>query len=405
MERKRFSVLFFIKRTKLLKNGEAPLRVRVTYDKLYVEIQLKRSILVHLWQQGKERAIGKDRNSVEINHYIDALRVKFYQIYQDLELEGKIINARAIVNRYQGNDETSKTLYNVFKEHNDNCRLLIGTDYADITVRRYDNCLKYLMELVKRTHKQDDILLREVNGELVRSFDLYLKTEKGCAQNTVIRYMKCFKKVINLAIANECITKNPFAGIKFHEVEVHKEFLNQWEINKIWNKKFEIERLELVKDIFIFQCYTGLAFVDVYNLRPEHISEDNNGNMWIVKAREKTNNLCNIPLLSVPKQILEKYKDNPFCLDKEVLLPVPCNQKMNSYLKEIADLCKIKKTLTTHTARHSFASVIALANNVSLPNVAKMLGHSSTRMTQRYAKVLDQSVLRDMQEVEKHLTI
>ena len=191
MERKRFSVLFFIKRSKLLKNGEAPVRVRVTYDRLYVELQLKRSIKVPLWSQEKEKSTGKDRNSVELNHYIDALRVKFYQIYQDLELEGKIISARAIVNRYQGKDETFKTLYNVFKEHNDNCRKLIGTDYADITVKRYDNCLKYLMELVRRDYKVDDMLLREVNGELVRKFDLYLKTEKHCAQNTVIRYMKC----------------------------------------------------------------------------------------------------------------------------------------------------------------------------------------------------------------------
>ncbi len=403
MERKRFSILFFIKRTKLLKNGEAPVRVRVTYDKIYVELQLKRSVLVPLWSQEKERAIGKDRNSTELNHYIDALRVKFYQIYQDLELEGKIISARAIINRYQGKDETFKTLYNVFKEHNDNCRKLIGTDYAEITVRRYDNCLKYLMELVKRTFKQNDILLREVNGELVRAFDLYLKTEKGCAQNTVIRYMKCFKKVINLAIANEWISKNPFAGIKFHEVEVIKDILTQAELNKILAKEFEIERLTLVRDIFIFQCYTGLAFIDVYNLRPEHLSEDNNGNLWIMKPREKTNNMCNIPLLSIPKKILEKYKDNPYCHGKGVLLPVPCNQKMNSYIKEIADLCGIKKRLSTHTARHSFASVIALANNVSLPNVAKMLGHSSTRMTQHYAKVMNQSILRDMENVERSL--
>ena len=134
------------------------------YDHLYVELQLKRSIKVPLWSQDKEKSIGKDRNSVELNHYIDALRVKFYQIYQDLELDGKIISARAIVNRYQGKDETYKTLYNVFKEHNDNCRKLIGTDYADITVRCYDNCLKYLMELVKRDYKVDDMLLREVNG-------------------------------------------------------------------------------------------------------------------------------------------------------------------------------------------------------------------------------------------------
>ena len=135
-------------------------------------------------------------------------------------------------------------------------------------------------------------------------------------------------------------------------MEVNKQFLSQTEINKIWQKEFKIERLELVRDVFIFRVYTGLAFIDVYNLRPEHISEDSNGNLWIVKAREKTNNLCNIPLLSIPKQILEKYKDNPYCLDKGVMLPVPCNQLMNSYLKEIADLCGIRKNLTTHTARH-----------------------------------------------------
>jgi site-specific recombinase XerD len=356
MERKRFSILFFIKRSKLLKNGEAPLRVRVTYDKLYVELQLKRSIQVPLWSQEKERATGKDRNSVELNHYIDALRVRFYQIYQDLELEGKLMSARAIVNRYMGNDETNKTLYNSFKEHNDNCRKLIGTDYAEITIRRYDNCLKYLIELVKRSYNQDDILLREVNGELVRNFEMYLKTEKGCAQNTVIRYMKCFKKVINLAIANEWIIKNPFTGIKFHEIEVNKEFLTMEELNAIAAKEFHIQRLEIVRDIFLFCCMTGLAFIDVYNLREEHVVRDNSGAMWIRKTREKTNNMCNIPLLSLSKQILEKYADNPHCLKKGVLLPEMCNQKMNSYLKEIADFCGIKKNLTTHIARHNVFS-------------------------------------------------
>ena len=213
------------------------------------------------------------------------------------------------------------------------------------------------------------------------------------------------KKQQKLSAIKSCGLRKKITGIKFHEVEVNKQFLSQTEINKIWQKEFKIERLELVRDVFIFCVYTGLAFIDVYNLRPEHISEDSNGNLWIVKAREKTNNLCNIPLLNIPKQILEKYKDNPYCLDKGVMLPVPCNQKMNSYLKEIADLCGIRKNLTTHTARHSFASVIALANNVSLPNVSKMLGHSSTRMTQHYAKVLDQSILKDMKEVDMKLNI
>ena len=158
-------------------------------------------------------------------------------------------------------------------------------------------------------------------------------------------------------------------------------------------KEFEIERLELVRDVFIFQCYTGLAFIDVYNLRQEHIAEDNNGNLWIMKPREKTNNMCNIPLLDVPLGIIEKYKDHPLCQKRGILLPVLSNQKMNSYLKEIADCCGIKKKLSTHTGRHTFCSVVTLANNISLESIAKMVGHTNTRMTQRYAKVLDQSIL------------
>ena len=176
------------------------------------------------------------------------------------------------------------------------------------------------------------------------------------------------------------------------------------------NKEFTIPRLALVRDIFIFACFTGLAFVDVSTLKKEDMVQDNNGDWWIRKGRiklmhrRKASSICNIPLLPVPLAILKKYENNPVCIKKGYCLPVPCNQKMNSYLKEIADLCGIKKNLTTHTARHSFASVIALANNVSLPNVAKMLGHSSTRMTQHYAKVLDQTILRDMQIVEKQLS-
>ena len=173
----------------------------------------------------------------------------------------------------------------------------------------------------------------------------------------------------------------------------------------LYNKLRLILFISISLALMLLSCFTGLAFIDVQQLSPEHIVKDNNGNLWIRKPRQKTKNMCNIPLLDIPLEILRKYADYPACKKKGVLLPVPCNQKMNSYLKEIADLCGIKKNLTTHTARHSFASVIALANNVSLPNVAKMLGHSSTRMTQHYAKVLDQTILRDMQAVEKQLSI
>jgi len=197
--------------------------------------------------------------------------------------------------------------------------------------------------------------------------------------------------------------KNPFALIKFHEVEVHKEFLMQDEIDRIYKKPFDIARLDLVRDMFVFSCYTGLGFVDVQQLSKEHIIKDNSGNLWIRKNRQKTKNMCNIPLLKIPLEIIEKYKEHPVCQQKNVILPIISNQRMNSYLKEIADVCNIKKRITTHTARYSFASVVALANNVSLENVSKMLGHSNTRMTQHYAKILDQSIFRDMMNVEELL--
>ena len=408
MKRDSFKVLFFIKKAKLLKNGEASVCMRITVNGARVETNIRKSIEPALWNQAKECAKGKSRKSCDLNAYIEEARIKLHGIFNELESEGIPIHARLLQEKFFGQDkepEVIRTIIGTMQEHNDQCRELVGKDYALITVRRYESCKRYLAELIKQKYGKEDLPLTEVNGELVRAFEFYLKTEKECQQNTVIRYMKCLKKITNLALANEWITKDPFIGIKFHEKEVIREFLTMDELLTIYNKKFSLERITVVRDVFIFAAFTGLAFIDVYNLRSEHISEDSNGNLWIVKAREKTNNLCNIPLLNIPKQILEKYKDNPYCLDKGVMLPVPCNQKMNSYLKEIADLCGIRKNLTTHTARHSFASVIALANNVSLPNVSKMLGHSSTRMTQHYAKVLDQSILKDMQNVENLLLL
>ena len=214
--------------------------------------------------------------------------------------------------------------------------------------------------------------------------------------------MKVIKKITNMALANEWMTKNPFVNIKFHEQEVHKEFLTKEELETLRTKEFDIPRLDLVRDVFLFQCWTGLAFIDVSELTEEHIVPDNEDNLWIRKARQKTKIMCNIPLLDIPLQILDKYKEHPLCQKKGVLLPVMVNQKMNSYLNEIAICCGIKKNLSTHTGRHTFSTTVALANNVSLENVAKMLGHANTKMTQRYAKVLDQSILRDMQGVKKN---
>ncbi len=407
MKRSSFNVLFFLKKTKLLKNGEASVCMRITVNGTRVENNIRKSIDPSLWNQAKESARGKSRKSCDLNAYIENARIKLHQIFCELEEQNQPITARLLQEIFFGQDkepEAVRTLIGTMQEHNDQCRALIGKDYALITVRRYESCKRYLAELIRQKYGKDDLPLAEVNGELVRAFEFYLKTEKECQQNTVIRYMKCLKKITNLALANEWIAKDPFIGIKFHEKEVIREFLTMDELLSIYHKEFPLERITVVRDVFIFAAFTGLAFIDVQQLSLEHIVKDNNGNLWIRKPRQKTKNMCNIPLLDIPLEILRKYADYPASKKKGALLPVPCNQKMNSYLKEIADLCQIKKNLTTHTARHSYATSVCLANGVSIENVAKMLGHSIIKMTQHYARVLDSSILKDMNNVRDVLS-
>ena len=391
MKRNSFNVLFFIKKAKLLKNGEASVCMRITVNGARVENNIRMSIEPALWNQAKECAKGKSRKACELNLYIEQAKIKLRKLFDELEERNHSITARILQEKFFGANEEVKevrTLIQTIQEHNDQCRELVGKDYALITVRRYESCKRYLAELIKLKYDKEDLPLSEINGELVRAFEFYLKTEK----------------ITNLALANEWITKDPFIGIKFHEKEVIREFLTMDELLTIYNKEFSLDRITVVRDVFTFAAFTGLAFIDVQQLSAEHIVQDNNGNYWIRKPRQKTKNMCNIPLLDIPMQILEKYKSHPTCQKKNVLLPVPCNQKMNSYLKEIADLCGISKCLTTHTARHSYATSVCLANGVSIENVAKMLGHSNIKMTQHYARVLDSSIFKDMMNVKSALS-
>lgn len=389
---------------KTVKSGETPIMLRITIQGQLAEMQLKRTVKPELWSQAKERCTGKDSKSVEVNRYLESIKLRLYEIHRTLEDENKLINPMEIKRRFLGLDEKHKMFFEVFQEHNDKCRELIGKDYAKVTVSRFDTCLKYFKEMLLKQYHLKDIPMKEINNAIIQDYIHFLKSKKNLQENTVIRYMKVVKKITNMALANDWIDKNPFMNIHFHEQEVHKEFLTKEELEILRTKVFNVPRLELVRDIFLFQCWTGLAFIDVSELKPEHLVTDNEGNIWIRKARQKTKIICNIPLLDIPLAILDKYKGYPICEKKGTLLPVPCNQKANSYLKEIADFCGIKKNLTTHTGRHTFSTVVTLANNVSLENVSKMLGHTNTKMTQRYAKVLDQSILRDMQNVRENFS-
>lgn len=402
VKRNTLSVLFIIKKAKLLKNGEAPICMRITVNKRVAEVMIKRSIPIDLWNQKKECSKGKDRVAAELNHYINTVRAKVLQIHRELEIDNKPITADIIKDCFYGRDKVQRSLLEVYAEHNEKCRALIGKEYTESTVTKFDTSINRLKEYIRSCYHRDDIMLAELDGQFIRDFDFWLKTKKHCQNNSALKHLKNLKKIVRIALANDWIKKDPFYGIHFKQEEVNVEFLSREELDILMNKEFTIKRLEQVRDVFVFCCFTALVFVDVQQLSREHLIKDNNGALWIRKARQKTNQMCNVPVLSIPQRILRKYEDNAECIKKGVLLPVISNQRMNAYLKEIADLCGITKRLTTHVARHTAATVVFLANDVSMENVSKILGHSNIRMTQHYAKVLDSSIMRDMVNVEKN---
>ena len=402
VKRNTLSVLFIIKKAKLLKNGEAPICMRITVNKRVAEVMIKRSIPIDLWNQKKECSKGKDRVAAELNHYINTVRAKVLQIHRELEIDNKPITADIIKDCFYGRDKVQRSLLEVYAEHNEKCRALIGKEYTESTITKFDTSINRLKEYIRSCYHRDDMMLAELDGQFIRDFDFWLKTDKHCQNNSALKHLKNLKKVVRIALANDWIKKDPFYGIRFKQEEVNVEFLSREELDILMNKEFTIKRLEQVRDIFVFCCFTALAFVDVQQLSREHLIKDNNGALWIRKARQKTNQMCNIPVLSIPQKILRKYEDNAECIKKGVLLPVISNQRMNAYLKEIADLCGIAKRLTTHVARHTAATVVFLANDVSMENVSKILGHSNIRMTQHYARVLDSSIMRDMANVERN---
>lgn len=265
MKRDSFRVLFFLKKTRLLKNGEASVCMRITVNGTRVENNIRKSIDPALWSQAKETARGKSRRACDLNTYIEEARIKLYQIFCELEQRNRPVTAHLLQELFFGQEkpEEVRTLLGTMQEHNDQCRALVGTDYALITVRRYESCRRYLAELIRQRYGKEDLPLAEVNGELVRAFAFYLKTEKECQQNTVIRYMKCLKKITNLARANDWMAKDPFLGIRFHEKEVIREFLTMDELQTIYRKEFPLERLTLVRDVFIFAGFTNVALSEI----------------------------------------------------------------------------------------------------------------------------------------------
>ena len=374
MERTTFGLLFYIRRDKTNKKGEAPVFMRLTINGERADASIKRFIEPLAWNSKKGKANEKSRGGKDLNLYLDAISANILRIQRDLELDKKEVSAQIILNRYLGKEQSDRhTLMEVFRAHNEKCRALSGISLAPGTVIRYETSLRLTEAFLRTTYKKEDCYLDEITHQFIEDYDFYLRTVRRCCHNTTTKYLLNFKKIVRIALAKGWMKKDPFAQVHFHFEPVEREFLEKQELKAMLNKEITITRLAQVRDIFCFCCLTGLAFTDVQQLKAEHLVADIHGKIWIRKARQKTKNMCNIPLLDEAQKILDRYRDHPYCQTHGVLLPVCSKQKMNSYLKELADICNIRKNLSTHTARHTYA-VLQLANGTDIYTVSKMLG-------------------------------
>ncbi|MDX9933111.1 MAG: site-specific integrase [Bacteroidales bacterium] len=404
VNRSKISLSFYIKRTKLLQNGEAPIYVKIAVDKGKEEISIAKSVKPELWNTEKNGVIGNTKEAKEINAHIQYVRLQISNHINMLRDEVQDLTAKHIKNSFLGIKSDEKTLVSVYQEHNDNVKKLVGKDFAKATYVRYVTNLTLLKQYMSEHYKVKDIPLHKVTPDFIRGFEIFLKTTRNCRHNTSTKYLKNLKKITSICFGNGWMKIDPFANIKFHLDKVDKGFLTERELEKIRSRKFDSDRLQLVADVFLFGCYTGYAYSDLKRLSPENLVTSDDGKLWIHARRYKTDMVAHVPLLPAAKEILDKYRFHEYCTVKNVLLPVLSNQKLNSYLKEIADVCGIEKEITTHMARHTFATTITLNNDIPIESVSKMLGHSSISMTQNYARLLDKKVGRDMDKLKDKYT-
>ncbi len=390
-----FSILFYLRTSKKKTNGTTPIYVRVTINGKRSDFSAKRSIDTFQWNKAKARAKGTNESARTLNTYLDTLKQKLYESQQHLLNKGKVISAKAITNHYLGRSEEKKTILQVFKLHNNNIHDLIGKGYAKSTVTKYKTTYKHLKAFIQYKYKSDDLNLTQIKLGTITAFEHYLKTMQGVGLNCTNKYLTHFNKVVNLAVDNDWLDKNPCLNHKKKNKTVTKDYLTEIEIQALIDKDITSNRLNQVRDIFAFCCLTGLAFIDVKNLTKNDVKKGVDKKQWIYTKRKKTGTTTNIPLFPHALKIIEKYKDNPEAINKGTLLPVLSNQKMNAYLKEIAVICKIDKRLTMHLARHTYATYL-LTKNVPIESVSKLLGHRSLKTTQIYAKVIDSKVADDI---------
>ena len=394
-----FKILFYIRKNYLNRDKKAPIMIRVTIDGRMVQFNSKLDIEPQCWNPKKQRADGSGKQVKMFNTLLENIKYTLQHHFHEIACE-EAPTPEKVRDSFLGVAEKENTLMSLFNRHLDNLKNIVGKGMTQATYDKYDITYRRLKEFMKSRYNLSDIPLRDIKNLFVVDFENFLIQTHDYGKNTRAKFLQRFHSVILIARRNNWIKTDPFDHFVIGSQKVDRGYLTQAEVDAIWNKELKVARLEKARDAFIFACYTGLAYVDVCHLKKANIVTIN-GEKWIRTRRQKTDTLVEVPLLKIPESIIEKYKG--YVLPDDTLIPISSNQKVNAYLKEIADLCGIQKNLSYHLARHTFATTITLSKGVSMESVSKMLGHTKITTTQIYARILNSKVKEEMKLVETAL--
>jgi len=395
-----FSILFWVY-TKRAKNNQAKIYVRVTLNGKRVNISLKRKVDINAWDSKRQRAKGNGKDARSINLYLSEVQSKIFQIYSGLKSEEKSVTSETIKSIFLGESSKLPSFKDLVNYHNDKLKHKLHPN----TIRQYKTSQRYMMEYIKKEYGASDIKLKDMKYEFVIGFENFLRSYQPSSghpkigNNTAMKHIKRLRKMVTLAYRMEWINRDPFLNFKTKIEKKERGHLTSSELESIENLKSSIERLVVVRDLFIFSCYTGISYGDIAKLTKKNLVIGVDGNPWLMANRIKTGTPFKIPVLPKAQTLIHKYTKHFRTDGKTNLMPDLSNQKLNSCLKEIADLCNIKKNLTFHMARHTFATTVTLSNGVPLETVSKLLGHTKLATTQIYAKVIEQKVCADMEDL------
>ena len=392
-----FSLVFYINRTKEKKNGECPVMLRININGEKVALRLKRFILPDQWDPVRYQMKGRTKEAKVFNEYLEAVRIRAHQKYNDLLMQQEEVLATDLRDAILGvNSAKARTIIDIWQDHVDGLQKLIGKENTYATYQKHNTAKNHFQKFLQKYYRVNDVSIKAVDHHMIQQYNMYLKTEKGCNYNTATKFLQNLKRITCISIRNGWLVKDPFVGISLSIKEVDRPYLTMEEIQTLIDYDSKIERLKRVRDIFVFSCYTGLAYIDVKKLKKAEIEGNDETGYWIRTRRQKTDARANIPLLDIPMDIIKNYCQLDLLMPEDPILPVLSNQKVNAYLKELADLCGIHKELTFHVARHSFATSVTMTNGVPMETVSKMLGHKNMKSTQHYARIVDQKVGEDM---------